>query len=127
VEVWTDGSVTPGDALAYSAKILKDSLQTFITFDEEEVPPMQAQIRTEENAKLDELLSQPVDIIELSVRASNCLKVAKIKTIGELVSKSEDELLSYKNFGKKSLDEIRERLKEMGLNLGRQSAQPTGV
>lgn len=127
VEVWTDGSVTPGDALAYSAKILKDSLQTFITFDEEEVPPMQAQIRTEENAKLDELLSQPVDIIELSVRASNCLKVAKIKTIGELVSKSEDELLSYKNFGKKSLDEIRERLKEMGLNLGRQTAQPTGV
>jgi DNA-directed RNA polymerase subunit alpha len=96
VEVWTDGSVTPGDALAYSAKILKDSLTTFITFDEQEVAPIQAAARTEESAKMEEMLAQPVEIIELSVRASNCLKVAKIKTIGELVSKSEDELLSYK-------------------------------
>lgn len=127
VEIWTDGSVTPGDALAYSAKILKDSLTTFITFDEEEIPPVQAVVKTEENAKLEELLSQPVDIIELSVRASNCLKVAKIRTIGELVSKTEDELLSYKNFGKKSLDEIRERLKEMGLNLGQISSQPVSA
>ncbi len=130
VEVWTDGSVTPGDALAYSAKILKDSLTTFITFDEQEVAPIQAQVRTEESAKMEELLQQPVEIIELSVRASNCLKVAKIKTIGELVSKSEDELLSYKNFGKKSLDEIRDRLKEMGLGLGRSTgsaSQPAGV
>lgn len=129
VEVWTDGSVTPGDALAYASKILKDSLNIFITFDEEEMPPIQAQVQTQENAKLEELLSQPVDIIELSVRASNCLKVAKIKTIGDLVSKSEDELLSYKNFGKKSLDEIRERLKEMGLGLGRNvnQGQPAGA
>jgi len=127
VEVWTDGSVTPGDALAYSAKILKDSLQTFITFDEQDVPSIAAPIKSEESAKLDELLSQPVDIIELSVRASNCLKVAKIRTIGELVSKSEDELLSYKNFGKKSLDEIRDRLKEMGLGLGRSTGQPAAV
>jgi len=128
VEVWTDGSVAPGDALAFSAKILKDSVTTFINFDEEEVPPIQAQIKTEESAKLEELLSQPVEIIELSVRASNCLKVAKIKTIGEHVGKSEDELLSYNNFGKKSLDEIRERLKEMGLSLGRLAAQqPAGV
>ncbi len=127
VEVWTDGSVTPGDALAYSAKILKDSLSIFITFDEQEVPSVAAPVKSEESAKMDELLQQPVDIIELSVRASNCLKVAKIRTIGELVSKSEDELLSYKNFGKKSLDEIRERLKEMGLGLGRASAAPAGV
>jgi DNA-directed RNA polymerase subunit alpha len=127
VEVWTDGSVTPGDALAYSAKILKDSLTIFITFDEEEVAPVQAQVVTEESAKMEELLSQPVEIIELSVRASNCLKVAKIKTIGELVGKTEEELLSYKNFGKKSLDEIRERLKEMGLSLGRVPSQPAGV
>lgn len=127
VEVWTDGSVTPGDALAYSAKILKDSLTTFITFDEEEAAPIKAQVHTEESAKMEELLGQPVEIIELSVRASNCLKVAKIKTIGELVSKSEDELLSYKNFGKKSLDEIKDRLKEMGLNLGRSTSQPAGV
>src|SRR4051812_17032322 len=126
-EIWTDGSVTPGDALAYSAKILKDSVTTFITFDEQEVAPVQNAVRSEESAKMDELFSQPVDIIELSVRASNCLKVAKIKTIGELVTKTEDELLSYKNFGKKSLDEIRERLKEMGLNLGRSQSQPAGV
>jgi DNA-directed RNA polymerase subunit alpha len=127
VEVWTDGSVTPGDALAYSAKILKDSLQIFITFDEKEMPTVAAQVQTEESAKVEEMLGQPVDIIELSVRASNCLKVAKIKTIGELVSKSEDELLSYKNFGKKSLDEIRDRLKEMGLGLGRGNSQPTNA
>lgn len=127
VEIWTDGSVTPGDALAYSAKILKDSLSIFITFDEQEVAPAAAPVRSEESAKMDELLSQPVDIIELSVRASNCLKVAKIKTIGELVSKSEEELLSFKNFGKKSLDEIRDRLKEMGLGLGRTPSQPAGV
>ncbi len=127
VEIWTDGSVTPGDALAYSAKILKDSLSIFITFDEQEVAPAVPAARSEESAKMDELLSQPVDIIELSVRASNCLKVAKIKTIGELVSKSEEELLSFKNFGKKSLDEIRERLKEMGLGLGRTPSQPAGV
>lgn len=127
VEIWTDGSVTPGDALAYSAKILKDSLSIFITFDEQEVAPAAPVARSEESAKMDELLSQPVDIIELSVRASNCLKVAKIKTIGELVSKSEEELLSFKNFGKKSLDEIRERLKEMGLGLGRTPSQTAGV
>lgn len=127
VEIWTDGSVTPGDALAFAAKILKDSLTIFITFDEQEVAPVQAHVVSEESAKMEELLSQPVEIIELSVRASNCLKVAKIKTIGELVSKSEEELLSYKNFGKKSLDEIRERLKEMGLSLGRSQSQPAGV
>ncbi len=127
VEIWTDGSVTPGDALAYSAKILKDSLNIFITFDEEEVAPIAAKVETEESAKLEELLSQPVDIIELSVRASNCLKVAKIKIIGDLVSKSEEELLSYKNFGKKSLEEIKERLKELGLSLGRSSGQPAAA
>jgi DNA-directed RNA polymerase subunit alpha len=127
VEIWTDGSVTPGDALAFSAKILKDSLSIFITFDEQEVAPAPTAVRSEESAKMDELLSQPVDIIELSVRASNCLKVAKIKTIGELVSKSEEELLSFKNFGKKSLDEIRDRLKEMGLSLGRTPSAPAGV
>jgi DNA-directed RNA polymerase subunit alpha len=93
------------------------------------VAPIQAAAKTEESAKMEELYSQPVDIIELSVRASNCLKVAKIKTIGELVGKTEDELLSYKNFGKKSLDEIKDRLKEMGLSLGMAAAasQPATV
>ncbi|MFN0116713.1 MAG: DNA-directed RNA polymerase subunit alpha [Elusimicrobiota bacterium] len=125
LEIWTDGSVTPGDALAFSAKLLKDSLSTFITFDESEVPPVQAAVKTEENAKMEEMYSQPVDIIELSVRASNCLKVAKIKTVGELISKTEEELLSYRNFGKVSLDEIKKRLKEMGLSLGMGIKQET--
>ena len=70
--------------------------------------------------RLRELLGQPVDIIELSVRASNCLKAAKIRTIGDLVSKTDEELIGYKNFGKKSLDEIKEKLKELGLSLGMQ-------
>jgi DNA-directed RNA polymerase subunit alpha len=68
--------------------------------------------------RLRELLNQPVDIIELSVRASNCLKAAKIRTIGDLVSRKDEELISYKNFGKKSLDEIKERLAELNLTLG---------
>jgi DNA-directed RNA polymerase subunit alpha len=118
VEIWTDGSVTPGDALAYAAKILKDSLSTFVTFEETEAPAQAAAPSGDDHSRHRDLLSQPVDIIELSVRASNCLKAAKIKTIGELVSKKEEELLSFKNFGKKSLDEIRDRLKEMDLSLG---------
>lgn len=118
MEIWTDGSVTPGDALAYAAKILKDSLSTFITFEEKDDTPATQPALVEDNSRLRDMLTQPVDIIELSVRASNCLKAAKIKTIGELVTKKEEELLSFKNFGKKSLDEIRDRLKEMDLSLG---------
>jgi DNA-directed RNA polymerase subunit alpha len=124
LDVWTDGSVAPGDAIAYSAKILKDSLSIFITFEEEEVPEAEPAAApgpsagTPDNERLRELLNQPVDIIELSVRASNCLKAAKIRTIGDLVSRKDDELISYKNFGKKSLDEIKERLTELNLSLG---------
>ncbi len=129
LDVWTDGSVAPGDAIAYSAKILKDCLSIFITFEEEEVAVAEESQSAANSAvaglsggadadKLRELLNQPVDIIELSVRASNCLKAAKIRTIGDLVSKKEDELISYKNFGKKSLDEIKERLTELNLSLG---------
>src|SRR5205085_4987972 len=109
---------------AYSAKILKDSLSIFITFEEEEVPVMEqpaaagVPAATPDAERLRELLGQPVDIIELSVRASNCLKAAKIRTIGDLVSRKDDELISYKNFGKKSLDEIKERLTELNLSLG---------
>src|SRR5436190_11249205 len=91
LDVWTDGSVAPGDAIAFSAKILKDSLSIFITFEEEEVPVMEqpaavggAPSATPDMERLRELLGQPVDIIELSVRASNCLKAAKIRTIGDL-------------------------------------------
>lgn len=125
LDVWTDGSVAPGDAIAYSAKILKDSLSIFITFEEEEVVAEEqptasvgATASTPDAERLRELLGQPVDIIELSVRASNCLKAAKIRTIGDLVSRKDDELISYKNFGKKSLDEIKERLTELNLSLG---------
>ncbi len=126
LDVWTDGSVAPGDAIAYSAKILKDSLSIFITFEEEEMPATEAapamagaaSAATPDMERLRELLGQPVDIIELSVRASNCLKAAKIRTIGDLVSRKDEELISYKNFGKKSLDEIKERLTELNLSLG---------
>ncbi|HVO32464.1 MAG TPA: DNA-directed RNA polymerase subunit alpha [Elusimicrobiota bacterium] len=128
LDVWTDGSVAPGDAIAYSAKILKDCLSIFITFEEEEVQPVEeapvvgapvaATTGSADMEKLRELLNQPVDIIELSVRASNCLKAAKIRTIGDLVSRKDEELISYKNFGKKSLDEIKERLTELNLSLG---------
>jgi DNA-directed RNA polymerase subunit alpha len=125
LDVWTDGSVAPGDAIAYSAKILKDSLSIFITFEEEEIVPAEevAPASTGTPAgtdieRLRELLNQPVDIIELSVRASNCLKAAKIRTLSDLVSRKDEELISYKNFGKKSLDEIKERLTELNLSLG---------
>ena len=134
LDVWTDGSVAPGDAIAFSAKILKDSLSIFITFEEEEIQPVETTsaapstpgIPAADADRLRELLNQPVDIIELSVRASNCLKAAKIRTIGDLVSKKDDELISYKNFGKKSLDEIKERLTELSLSLGMDIPALTG-
>ncbi len=136
LDVWTDGSVAPGDAIAYSAKILKDSLSIFITFEEEVVEPAQPAVSAPAGGvvavpaadveRLRELLNQPVDIIELSVRASNCLKAAKIRTIGDLVSKTDEELIGYKNFGKKSLDEIKERLSELSLSLGMDISAATG-
>ncbi len=135
LDVWTDGSVAPGDAIAYSAKILKDSLSIFITFEEEEIVPVQEAstsaaavggVGGADVERLRELLNQPVDIIELSVRASNCLKAAKIRTIGDLVSKTDEELIGFKNFGKKSLDEIKERLTELSLSLGMDIPALTG-
>lgn len=118
MEIWTDGSVKPEDALAYSAKILKDSVNLFINF-EEETPAAAGAVPAPvmDEDKLKEILSSPVDIIELSVRAANCLKRAEIKTIGELVGKREEDLLNYKNFGKKSLEEIKVRLKDLGFSL----------
>ncbi|MFC1566725.1 DNA-directed RNA polymerase subunit alpha [bacterium] len=125
MEIWTDGSVSPEDALSYSSRILKDSMNIFINSDETEgeevavvTEPKQDQETKQKEGKIDELLDQPVDIIELSVRSSNCLRNAKIKTIRELITKQEVELLNYKNFGKKSLDEIKDKLKEMKLDLG---------
>ncbi len=115
MEIWTDGSVKPDDALAYAAKILKDQLSIFINFEEEAEAP-EEEIKME--AAFNENLFRSVDELELSVRSANCLKNADIRYIGELVQKSEAEMLKTKNFGRKSLNEIKEILAEMGLSLG---------
>ncbi len=116
LEVWTDGSVEPADAVAYAAKIVKEQLSIFINFDESEEPVAVEMPKSEE--KLNENLFRSVDELELSVRSANCLQNTNIKTIGELVQKTEAEMLKTKNFGRKSLKEIKEILAEMGLSLG---------
>lgn len=115
LEIWSDGSVKPEDALAYAAKILKDQLSIFINF-EEEAETTEEEIRSE--PAFNENLFRSVDELELSVRSANCLKNADIRYIGELVQKTEQEMLKTKNFGRKSLNEIKEILSEMGLSLG---------
>lgn len=117
LEVWTDGSVKPDDAVAYAAKILKEQLTIFINFDEEAEPSEEVEVE-EEREKLNENLYRSVDELELSVRSANCLKNAGIKLIGELVSRSEAEMLKTQNFGRKSLNEIKDILVDMGLTLG---------
>jgi DNA-directed RNA polymerase subunit alpha len=116
LEVWTDGSVKPEDAVAYAAKILKDQLTIFINF-EETYEPADGPV-SEEQEKLNENLDKSVDELELSVRSANCLQNANIRYIGELVQRTEAEMLKTKNFGRKSLKEIKEILAEMGLQLG---------
>ncbi|HZS37869.1 MAG TPA: DNA-directed RNA polymerase subunit alpha [Polyangia bacterium] len=116
LDVWTNGSVTPDDAVAYAAKILKDQLSIFINFEETNEPVEETV--SEEAAKLNENLDKSVDELELSVRSANCLQNANIRYIGELVQKTEAEMLKTKNFGRKSLKEIKEILAEMGLSLG---------
>jgi DNA-directed RNA polymerase subunit alpha len=115
LEVWTNGAVTPADAVAYAAKILKDQLTIFINF-EEESEALAKDDRQEE--PLNENLFRTVEELELSVRSANCLQNANIHLIGELVQRSEAEMLKTKNFGRKSLKEIKEILAEMGLSLG---------
>lgn len=114
LEVWSDGSVNPVDAVALGAKILKDQLSIFINFEEEE-EPMETE---EEEEPLNENLFRSVEELELSVRSANCLQNANIHLIGELVQKTEAEMLKTKNFGRKSLKEIKEILADMGLSLG---------
>jgi DNA-directed RNA polymerase subunit alpha len=116
LEVWSDGSVSPADGVAYAAKIIKEQLSIFINFDETEEPIPDT--KPAEEAKLNENLFRSVDELELSVRSANCLQNANIKTIGDLVQKTEAEMLKTKNFGRKSLKEIKEILAEMGLSLG---------
>ncbi len=116
LEVWTDGSVLPEDAVAYAAKILKEQMSPFINFEEE--PEPEEGVEEQEEEKLNENLFRPVSELELSVRSANCLKNANITLIGELVQKTEAEMLKTKNFGRKSLNEIKGILEEMGLALG---------
>ncbi|MEZ4450767.1 MAG: DNA-directed RNA polymerase subunit alpha [Nannocystaceae bacterium] len=115
LEVWTDGSVRPEDAVAYAAKILKEQLSIFINREEIEEAAMPAQ---SEQDKLNEYLWRSVDELELSVRSANCLQNANIHYIGDLVQRTEGEMLKTKNFGRKSLKEIKEILATMGLSLG---------
>jgi len=116
LEVWTDGSVLPQDAVAYAAKILKDHLSIFINFEEE--PEEEEKVPDETKERMVENLMRPVDELELSVRSANCLKNSNIRFIHELVQKTESDMLKTKNFGRKSLNEIKEILAGMGLTLG---------
>lgn len=116
LEVWTDGSISPEDAIAEAAKITKDHFTIFINFDEDEV---ETDFDTdEEEESIRRLLETPVEELELSVRSSNCLKNANIRTIGDLTMRSEEDIAKTRNFGKKSLMEIKEKLDEWNLSLG---------
>jgi len=118
LEVWTDGSLTPEEAITQAAKILKDQLSIFIAFEEEEIEEPEPSEEEKNTESLNENLFRSVDELELSVRSANCLKHANIRLIGDLVQKTEAEILATKNFGKKSLNEIKEVLASMGLSLG---------
>ena len=119
LDIWTDGRIDPSDALLQASAIVRHHLDVFVNYDEnavdfEEAPAEQS----EENAALKKLLNMSVNEIELSVRAANCLNNANITTVGQLATKTEAEMLKYRNFGKKSLNEIKEKLVELGLGLG---------
>jgi DNA-directed RNA polymerase subunit alpha len=116
LDVWTDGSITPDDALAYSAKILKEQLTVFINFDEKESESESS--HGGDDLELNPNLFKSIDELELSVRATNCLKSANISLVGELMQRTENEMLKTKNFGKKSLEEIRRVLEELGVDFG---------
>ena len=118
LEVWTDGSIMPEDAVSYAAKILKEQMTIFINFDEQLEPEPVRKAEEKEKPKFNENLYRSVEELELSVRSANCLKNANIVKIYQLVSKTEAEMLKTKNFGRKSLNEIKEVLSEMDLSLG---------
>jgi DNA-directed RNA polymerase subunit alpha len=116
LEIWTDGTIRPDEALAEAAKIAKDHFSVFINFDENNIGSEDD--FDEDDERIRQILNTPVEELELSVRSSNCLKNANIKTIGELTRKTEDDIAKTRNFGKKSLQEIKEKLKEWNLSLG---------
>ncbi|MBP7478943.1 MAG: DNA-directed RNA polymerase subunit alpha [Spirochaetaceae bacterium] len=116
IEIWTDGTITPDDALAEAAKIAKDHFAIFVNFNDTEVG--RSDDLDEGDERIRQILNTPVEELELSVRSSNCLKNANIRTIGELTKKTEDDIAKTRNFGKKSLTEIKEKLLEWNLGLG---------
>jgi len=118
IEVWTNGSISPKDAILYGSNILQRHLDVFVNFGKLPEEDLAVEASDEKERELYKRLAQPVSELELSVRSANCLREAHIKTIGELVKKSEMEMLKYRNFGKKSLTEITNILKEMGLGFG---------
>ena len=119
VDIWTDGRITPHDALTQASSILRKHLDVFVNYDDNQVEFESApEAQSEENSELRKLLNMSVNEIELSVRAANCLNNANITTVGQLAMKSEAEMLKYRNFGKKSLNEIKDKLVELGLGLG---------
>ncbi|HYY26582.1 MAG TPA: DNA-directed RNA polymerase subunit alpha [Chthoniobacterales bacterium] len=119
LEIWTDGRITPDEALLQSSAILRHHLDVFVNYDDSQVEfdetPEEV---SQENTRLKKLLNMSVNEIELSVRAANCLNNANITTVGQLAMKTEAEMLKYRNFGKKSLNEIKEKLQQLGLSLG---------
>lgn len=117
LEIWTNAGIEPSDAVSFSAKILRDQLSVFLNFKDEDVV-METKTTSVSNTPMNEFLLKPVSELELSVRSANCLQNANIKYIYELVSKTEGEMLRTKNFGRKSLNEIKEILSAMGLGLG---------
>ncbi|MGH7885719.1 MAG: DNA-directed RNA polymerase subunit alpha [Thermodesulfobacteriota bacterium] len=118
IEIWTNGTVLPEDALAYSAKILKQQLSIFINFDEDDFEEEYVVVEKNEIMGNEEILFTLVEDIDFSARSMNCLRKANIKYIGEVVQKTEDDLLNLENFGKRSLVEIKEKLEELELRLG---------
>jgi DNA-directed RNA polymerase subunit alpha len=124
IEVWTNGSVTPADAVSLSAKLIRDHLNIFVSLDDSDDPVIDGSSEPARAGVANEHLDKSVEELELSVRSYNCLKNANIRTIRELVGKTETEMLKTKNFGRKSLNEIKEILTSMGLSLGMKLDQP---
>ncbi len=119
LEIWTDGRISPDDALTQASAILAHHLDVFVGYDKNAVEFEEAESKQDdEKAKLKKLLNMSVNEIELSVRAANCLNNANITTVGQLAMKTEQEMLKYRNFGKKSLNEIKDKLQALGLSLG---------
>ncbi len=117
IEIWTDKTILPMDALSYAAKVLNDHLKLFINF-EEEFEEVEEDHLDDSKVRIAQMLDMPVDEMELSVRSSNCLKAAGIKHIRDLVTRSEGDMLKYRNFGRKSLSELNEVLEAMELSFG---------